>query len=45
MIRLTNPAVSIRMMDEILTEKILIKSIAVQAQSMIVIGIGFLCIF
>ena len=45
MIKLINPAVSISMMEEILTEKMLIRSMAAKAQSMNALGIGFFCIF
>ena len=45
MIRLMNPAASIRMMEEILMEKMLIRSIAANAQSINTLDIGFFCIF
>ena len=44
-IKLISPAVSIKMMEEILTEKMLISSIATNAQSTNTLGIGFFCIF
>ena len=44
-IRLISPAVSIRIMEEILTEKILISSMAANAQSINAFGKGFFCIF
>ena len=45
MIRLISPADSIRTIEEILTEKMLISSMAAKAQSMNARGIGFFCIF
>ena len=45
MIRLISPAVSIRTIEEILTEKMLISSIAANAQSINAFGKGFFCIF
>ena len=45
MMRLTSPAVSIRIMEEILTEKMLISSMAVNAQSIKTLGSTFFGIF
>jgi hypothetical protein len=45
MIRLINPAVSIRMIEEILTEKMLISSITAKAENMNARGLGFFRIF
>ena len=45
MIRLKTPAISIRLIEENLREKMLMHSIAAQEQAMIILGIFFFCIF
>ena len=45
MIRLIDPAASNRIMEESLTEKMLISSMTANAQSINTLGIVFFCIF